>query len=451
MYLCNSFLEIKELNMKRNAYHQLLEWKNESRRKPLIVQGARQVGKTYLIREFGKNEFKNLVYLNFEKDNKLESIFENSLNPHEIMESISLLYGEKINADDTLIFFDEIQIAPRVLTSLKYFCEEASEYFVVAAGSLLGVSVGKESSFPVGKVSFLNMYPMSFTEYLQAAGEVLMSEKLLEWETDDALPEIIHSKLLWHLKMYLILGGMPEVVHSYIENKDISMARSIQKEILKAYERDFSKYANSVQAIKISEFWNSIPAQLAKENKKFKFSEIRKNVRAAMYEQTMEWLKKAGLVLITYNLNSPKLPLSAYTDYSKFKVYFHDVGLLAAMLNVSPDTILFDDAIFSEFKGAFIENYVAQELNCMGGSPLLYWSSGSDAEVDFILASAKKIFPVEVKSGLNRNIKSLRSYEMRFSPEIIFRLSPRNLTKSGNFCNIPLYGCNMLKKYMQLS
>jgi len=434
--------------MKRSAYNQLLAWKNNKFRKPLVVHGARQVGKTYLIREFGRNEYNDIIILNFEKDKNLESIFNHSLNPFQIIENISLVTGKKVFEKDTLLFFDEIQEVPKALTSLKYFCEEAPEFHIVAAGSLLGVSVGRQNSFPVGKVNFLNIYPMSFNEYLEASGEEILSKKILELTENESLPEIIHLKLLRYLKLYLITGGMPEVVQSYIDRKDIAEVRNIQKEILNAYQRDFSKYADSSQAIKISEFWNSIPGQLARENKKFKYNEIRKNARSSMYEQTMEWLKKAGLLLIAYNLVSPKMPLTAYSDLSKFKIYFHDVGLLSAMLKVSPDLILSDDAIFSEFKGALAENYVAQELNYMGTNPLFYWTSNSDAEVDFIVSSTDKIFPVEVKSGLNRNIKSLRSYEMKYSPELIFRLSPRNIYRSETFINLPLYACSVLKKYL---
>lgn len=433
--------------MKRIAYNDLISWKNNINRKPLVLQGARQVGKTYLVKEFGKREYKNLYYLNFEQDSNLASLFGSSLNPEDIINNISLYFGTKIIANDTLLFFDEIQIAPRVLTSLKYFKEQAPDFHIIAAGSLLGVSIGKEGSFPVGMVNFLTLYPMSFSEYLTEVGEDLFLDSLSSLEKPAPFPDGIHDKMLTHLKMYLFLGGMPEVIKEYGRNKDIQYARSIQTDILNAYERDFSKYTERNQAIKTSEFWNSIPGQLARENKKFKYQDIKKTARTNMYEQTIEWLRKAGLVHLTYNVETPKIPLSGYADFSKFKVYMHDVGLLAAKLNVSSDQIVKPDALFREFNGAFIENFIAQELASSGKNQLFYWTSRSDAEVDFLVESNQKIIPLEVKSGTSRNIKSLQSYASKYSPEKVFRTSPRNLIQSDNFINIPLYAINLLKRF----
>jgi predicted AAA+ superfamily ATPase len=430
--------------MKRSAYKYLLSWKSNLKRKPLILQGARQVGKTYLVEEFGKKEYKNYIYLNFEQDSILLTLFGESLSPEVIINNISLYIGKKIDADDTLIFFDEIQVAPRVLTSLKYFTEQAPQYQIIAAGSLLGVSIGKETSFPVGKVNFLMLYPMSFIEYLWAMNEELLADELEQIEKPNPLPEAIHYKLTGLLKLYLYLGGMPEVIQNYINDKDIHATRLIQKDIIEAYQRDFSKYTQRVQAIRTSEVWNSIPGQLAKDNKKFKYGDVKKNARASMYETTIEWLRKAGLVNVIYNNTTPKLPLSAYGDYSKFKLYFNDVGLLAAELNISSHLIVDPGSLFSEFKGAFIENFVAQELKVLGYDPLFYWTSKSDAEVDFLLEKNRKVFPLEVKSGLSRNIKSLRSYAVKYEPEKIYRISPRNLIKSDDFVNIPLYATNLL-------
>jgi uncharacterized protein len=430
--------------MERSAYNKLDDWKKSTNRKPLIVQGARQVGKTYLIKAFGKKEYSNFISLNFEQDKKLYSLFEKSLSPETIIDNISLYLGKQIIPEDTLLFFDEIQAAPAALTSLKYFYEEAPEFHIIAAGSLLGVSVGKENSFPVGKVNFMYLYPMSFMEYLKASGEELLAEKLGHIKSANPLPEIVHSKLTDLFKMYLYLGGMPEVVGSYLENKNIETVRVLQKEILQAYERDFSKYTTKSQAIKTMEFWNAIPGQLAKENKKFKYAEIRKGARSAIYEQTAEWLRGAGLINMVYNLETPKKPLSAYTDYSKFKVYLHDVGLLGAMLNITSDLIIEPDQLFKEFKGAFIENFVAQELMFYGQEKQYYWTSRGEAEVDFIIESNKGIYPVEVKSGTNRNLKSLRSYSNKYQPARVFRLSPRNLIQSEDFVNIPLYAINVL-------
>jgi len=432
--------------MKRSAYIDLISWKNSLNRKPLVLQGARQVGKTYLVKEFGKREYKNLYYLNFEQDPNLASLFDSSLNPEVLINNISLYIGTKIIAKDTLLFFDEIQIAPRVLSSLKYFREQAPDYHIIAAGSLLGVSIGKESSFPVGMVNFLTLYPMSFTEYLTEVGEYLFTESLSSSDIITPFPEGLHNKMLSHLKLYLFLGGMPEVIKDYSKNKNIVSARSIQRDILNAYEKDFSKYTEKNQAIRTSDFWNSIPNQLARENKKFKYQDIKKNARSNMYEQTIEWLRKAGLVHLAYNVETPKIPLSGYADFSRFKVYMHDVGLLAAKLNISSDQIVLPDVLFREYNGAFIENFIAQELASSGKDHLFYWTSRSDAEIDFLLESNQKIFPLEVKSGTSRNTKSLQSYASKYSPDKVFRTSPRNFIQSGKFVNIPLYATELLKR-----
>jgi predicted AAA+ superfamily ATPase len=425
--------------MQRHLYSKLLDWKQSNRRKPLVLQGARQVGKTWLINQFGKQEYKNYIYLNFEQNSDLRSLFQGNLQPQNIIENISLYLGKKVVAKDTLICFDEIQTTPTALTSLKYFQEQAPEYHIIAAGSLLGVEVGKKSSFPVGKVNFMTLYPLSFAEYLNALGEDLIIDKLVNTTNVEPLPELIHEKLLSHLKLFLFLGGMPEVLQNYIENKDIGIVREIQNEILEAYARDFSKYTDANQTIKISEFWKSIPFQLAKENKKFKYSEVRKRARAATFAQSIDWLKNAGLIHPTYNLKVPKVPISGYADYTKFKVYLLDTGLLAAMLNLSSQIIMQPNALFSEYNGAFVENYVATELVKSIDNELFYWTSGHAAEVDFVTEIDNKIYPIEVKSGMNRNLKSLNSYADKYKPEFIFRFSPRNSIQSSNFINLSLY------------
>ncbi|MEA1986218.1 MAG: AAA family ATPase [Candidatus Marinimicrobia bacterium] len=425
--------------MKRQIYNQLLAWKQSKRRKPLLLQGARQVGKTYIINQFGKSEYKKIIYLNFEQNPELESLFTNELYPQKIIENIGIYFKQKITSAETLIFFDEIQVVPKVITSLKYFYEQAPDYHIISAGSLLGVSVSKKTSFPVGKINFMMLYPMNFTEYLTACNEGLLVKKLQNIKKIEAFPDIIHKKLLTHLKKYMFLGGMPEVLQNYFDNKNISSARQIQNEILEAYKRDFSKYTSKSQAIKTSEVWNSVPYQLAKENKKFKYSDVRKNSRSSIYEQTIEWLKNAGLINVTYNISVPKLPLSGYANYLKFKLYMHDTGLLGAMLNLSQKIILKPTKLFREYNGAFTENFVATELVTGGLNNLYYWSSKSEAEVDFVIQKEDKIFPIEVKSGMSRNIKSLRSYADKYNPELMFRLSPRNFIKSDNFINLPLY------------
>ena len=434
--------------MERSIKIELNSWLKDEYRKPLIIQGARQVGKTHAIKKFGETEFSQTLYLNFEQDPELVKLFQGNLSPKVILENISLFFGKTIDAKTTLLFFDEIQIAPEALTSLKYFYEQAPEHFIIAAGSLLGVSVGKESSFPVGKVNFLTMHPLTFNEYLFALGEDLLAEKIKDLENVKELPKVIHDKLLQRYKFYLFLGGMPEVVQHYINNKDVNKVRQIQNDILKAYEQDFSKYAAAKQAIKTSEVWNSIPYQLAKENKKFKYGDVRKKARSSTFELTIEWLKKAGLINLAYQISTPKIPLPGYTDYSKFKVYMLDTGLLGAMLNVHSNIVIYPDKIFTEYNGAFIENFVAGQLIGLGQRQLHYWSSASDAEVDFLIEGNGKVFPIEVKSGTNRNIKSLRSYENKYKPQNIYRLSQREYAQTDSFINVPLYAVEAFIKFL---
>lgn len=424
--------------MQRVLYHQLLDWKNNNRRKPLLLQGARQAGKTYLINQFGQAEYANYVYLNFEQTPALKTLFTDDLRPAKIIENIGLYLGQKITATDTLICFDEIQNAPIALTSLKYFKEQAPEFHIIAAGSLLGVQLGKSSSFPVGKVNFMTLYPLSFAEYLRAIGAEMLLEKIGEpWR--QSIPDLLHEKLLEHLRMFLYVGGMPEVVQHYINHQDIAVVREIQNEIVEAYQRDFSKYTNATQAIRLQEFWTSVPYQLARENKKFKYSDVRKKARASTFEQTIEWLQQAGLIQIAYQLRTPKLPLSGYADLSMFKIYLHDTGLLGAKLGLTSDIITRPNALFVEYNGAFIENYVATELVKNYTTELFYWRSRGQAEVDFVIQHHQQILPIEVKSGLGRNTKSLRDYATKYEPTKIFRTSPRNFMQSDIFTNLPLY------------
>ena len=433
--------------MKRILYQQLLTWKSQANRKPLLLQGARQVGKTYLLKEFAGKEYQDCAYFNFEQTPELSSLFESSLNPGILIEALGAFIGRKIEPGSTLIFFDEIQAFPRALTSLKYFCEEAPEYHIAAAGSLLGVSVGKTSSFPVGKVTFMTLYPMNFFEYLTALGEHMLLKLLEEKKLTEPLPEIFHDKLNRLFKYYLYIGGMPEAVQNYINNKDIEQVRRIQKDILGAYERDFSKYSTPDEAIRVSEIWRSIPVQLARENKKFKYSDVIKGGRAARLETAIEWLRKAGLIYLVYNIKTPKVPLSGYTDRSKFKIYLLDSGLLGAMLEVESQAIILGDKLFSEYNGAFIENYVAEELLAhVDTESIYYWTSASEAEVDFVLSKAGNIFPLEVKSGLSGKAKSLRVYAGKYHPLNVFRTSPRNFTENGDLINIPLYAVSLLSQ-----
>jgi predicted AAA+ superfamily ATPase len=436
--------------MKRLKYSELIKWKSSPKRKPLILEGARQVGKTFLVNQFAKNEYSDLVYLNFEHNPKLKTLFEESLDPHTILRNINLLSGKKAEENKSLIFFDEIQVLPTVLTSLKYFYEQAPEYHIIAAGSLLGVSINKQDGFPVGKVNFMRLYPMNFAEFLLARGNELLLNELDNKDDFYAIPEALHDKLNRELKMYLFLGGMPEVVQDYINNSDIVSAREIQKDILMAYQHDFSKYTSKSQALKTTEFWKSVPYQLSKENKKFKYKDVKKNARASTYEQTIEYLNSAGLINISYNVSTPKIPLSAYADYSKFKVFMLDTGLLGAMLDVSSEIILQPTAIFSEYNGAFIESFVASELKAANHEALYYWTSKSEAELDFILQYNNTIIPLEVKSGMSRKLKSLKSYTDKYSPDLAIRISPRNFSSANSFVNIPLYSVFAIFNYLKL-
>ncbi|MCK4764173.1 MAG: ATP-binding protein [Candidatus Aminicenantes bacterium] len=431
--------------MKRFLYKDLLTWKSQDSRKPLLLQGARQVGKTYLLKEFAEREYENCAYFNFEQTPEVGALFESSLDPAVLIESLSAFAGRKIKPGSTLIFFDEIQAFPRAITSLKYFCEEAPGYHVVSAGSLLGVSVGKRAGFPVGKVNFMTLYPMSFLEYLTAVGQDMLLTLLEEKKSAEPLTGVLHEKLIRLFKYYLYIGGMPEVVQSYISNRDIEKVGELQREILQAYERDFSKYSSAAEAINVSDVWRSIPAQLARENKKFKYSDVKKGGRAARFETAIEWLRKAGLIYVVYHIKTPKLPLAGYIDRSKFKIFLLDPGLLCALLDVPPRVIVLGDRLFSEYSGAFTENYVAGELvSSMDSDKIFYWTSKSEAEVDFVFSAEGSIFPLEVKGGLSRRTKSLRVYAQKYQPAEVFRTSPRNFTKDGDLVNIPLYAVSLL-------
>jgi predicted AAA+ superfamily ATPase len=434
--------------MKRELYKGLLKWKNGKNRKPLVLQGARQVGKTYLVKQFAQQEYDQFIHLNFEKNPELKEVFNKNLVPQTIINELGFLFGKKIKQESTLIFFDEIQASEQALKSLKYFHEDAPEYHIIAAGSLLGVAVNKERSFPVGKVTFLEMYPLSFSEYLIAFGDEMLQERIANMKKADELPEIIHNKLLNHFKLYLFLGGMPEVLQNYLNNNNIASARRIQNDIIKAFENDFSKYTTRPQTIKNMEVWNSIPTQLAKENKKFKYSAVKNKARASNYELAIDWLKRTGLVNISYNIATAKLPLAGYTKESKFKLFLLDTGLLGAMLKLGSDIIIKPQQLFKEYNGAFIENFVAMELSKVNDRKLFYWTSRGEAEVDFIIQQNNEIYPLEVKSGTSKNLKSLRSYEQKYQPKYIIRTSPRNYFQQDEFINIPLYAVSSVYNFI---
>jgi predicted AAA+ superfamily ATPase len=425
--------------MKRDIYTQLDAWKQSARRKPLVLNGARQVGKTYALKHFGQTSYEKVAYLNFEKDEKLCQYFEGTLDPKELIKIIDIHTEIDIEPHNTLIIFDEIQECPKALNSLKYFCEEANEYHVVAAGSLLGVKTAGEKGFPVGKVNFLHMYPLTFFEFLSASGHEKTRQFLEEYAVFEPLPNPVHEKLLQLLKFYFFIGGMPEAVAEYVKTEKLSVVREIQLEILNAYERDFAKHAPPNEIMKIMTVWKQVHRQLAKENKKFIFAAIRKSARGRDYEEAIQWLSDAGLIHKSYLVGSPKFPLSAYANNDIFKIFLADVGLLGAQSNLSPQAIIEGDLLFTEFKGALTENYVAQELIAAKNKETYYWESEGQAEIDFLLEGEHEIYPLEVKSGASQKKKSLLVYNQKYAPSKLTRVTTMNLKHNGDIYNYPLY------------
>lgn len=423
--------------MKRFIMKQLVDWKNSLDRKPLILKGARQVGKTYILKEFGENNYENVAYFNFDHDDGLKELFSNTKNPIRIIEQLSIANGKKISPGTTLIIFDEIQECPNALNSLKYFCEEANEYHVACAGSLLGIRLSK-TSFPVGKVEFLNLYPMSFSEFLIADGSENLVEYMKGISNIEKIPSIFESQLIEKLKIYYIVGGMPEVVYSWINEKDIEKVNKIQENILLSYEEDFSKHIDAAEANKVSLIWNGIPSQLARENKKFVYQIVKDGARAREYESALNWLNDANLICKCYSVTKCAFPLKAYTDLSSFKIYMNDVGLLRKMANLDSSIILDGNKLFEEFKGAFTENYVANTLNYLFDSAPYYYTFDRN-EIDFVLQIKNEIIPIEVKSDKSTNNSSLTKYNLKNINNYSYRFSLNNLTKDEKIINIPLY------------
>ena len=423
--------------MKRYITEKLVEWKNSKERKPLILKGARQVGKTYILKEFGENNYDNVAYFNFDHDDGLASLFLNTKDPRRIIEQLSLVNGSKINPSSTLIIFDEIQECPNALNSLKYFCEEASSYHVACAGSLLGIRLSK-TSFPVGKVDFLNLYPMTFSEFLEADHLESLVEVMKQTKEIKEIPAIFESKLIEKLKIYYIVGGMPEVVYSWVNDKDIEKVNKIQKNILLSYENDFSKHIDIKEANKVSLIWNGIPSQLARENKKFVYQVIKEGARAREYENALNWLNDADLISKCYLVNKCAFPLRGYQDLSAYKIYMNDIGLLRRMADLDSSILLEGNKLLLEFKGAFTENYVANVLKYLYGEAPNYYTFDRN-EIDFVIQRKNKIIPIEVKSDKSTNHNSLTKYNSSNDNEFSFRFSLNNLSKDGKIINIPLY------------
>ncbi len=427
--------------MKRFAISQLTAWKNSANRKPLVIRGARQVGKTWLMKEFGKTEFKNFVYINFDSNSDMANLFEGSLQISRLIAGLQIYSGQKITTD-TLLIFDEIQEVPRALSSLKYFCEEAPEYAVISAGSLLGVAMHKGTSFPVGKVDFLDLFPLSFTEFLNATGNENLVD-LLE-SGDWQLITSFKNKYIELLRYYYFIGGMPEAVQTFIDENDFNAVRRVQQNILTAYEQDFSKHAPVETVPRIRMVWQSIPSQLAKENRRFVYGALRKGARAKDFELAIQWLKDCGLIQQVIRLSKPSLPLPAYADEG-FKMFLSDVGLLGAMSGLDATTLLHGNAFFNEFKGALTEQYVALELRCSLGLTPCYWSAEhATAEVDFVFQYKSGIYPVEVKAEENLKAKSLKVYSDKYTPAISIRTSMSDYRNEEWLLNLPLYGISQI-------
>ena len=432
--------------MKRFIFDELLKWKESKYRKPLILKGARQIGKTYILKKFGEENYEGVAYFNFDHDEDLQNIFVNTKSPKRILEQLSFIYGKAILPEKTLIIFDEIQECPNALNSLKYFQEEANEYHIACAGSLLGIRLS-HTSFPVGKVDFLNMYPMTFSEFLIADNCENLVEYMKSIKTIEKIPEIFFNQLEEKLKAYFIIGGMPEAVNVWVNEKNIELVNHVQENILRAYESDFSKHTQNSEANKISIIWNSVPSQLAKENKKFLYQVIKEGARAREYENALNWLNDANLIYKIYNITKPDFPLKAYHDLSSFKIYMNDVGLLRRMANLDSKIVIEGDRLFEEFKGAFTENYILTMLNYVFDEVPNYFTFDRN-EIDFVIQYKNKIIPIEVKSNKSTKNISLSKYNQKYDNEISVRFSMNNLNKDEKVLNIPLFLTEYIKNLM---
>lgn len=434
--------------MKRFVIESLINWKNNPNRKPLILKGVRQCGKTYILKEFGKEHYENVAYFNFEEDKALSRVFDNDFDIERIIFELGVISKSKIEQEKTLIIFDEVQECSRALTSLKYFNENGSGYHLACAGSLLGISLNKDNSFPVGKVDFINLYPMSFYEFLIATGNENLYDYLKQFNKR-TISEAISPKIENLLKQYYVVGGMPEVVMSWINNGDINEVERIQQQILSSYELDFVKHANIRDFPKLSAIWKSIPSQLARPNNKFMFSQVKQGSRAKDLEDALIWLIDAGLIYKVSKVEKPNIPLSSYADYSFFKIYLSDVGLLRKLANVPPEVVLDQSNIYSEFKGAMAENFVLNELVKSLEQIPFYWTSDNSAEVDFIVQIASNVVPIEVKSEKNVKAKSLGVFIDKYQPKYAVKTSLKSEIGGNKITQIPLYSISGLIDYIK--
>ncbi len=431
--------------MKRNQLKLLKLWKNRNDRKPLILNGARQVGKTWLIKEFGKAEYQSVAYINFEDNLNFRKIFDEGFDIPRILQGIQAATGIKPELGNTLIFFDEIQLSPRALTSLKYFNENANSYHIACAGSMLGIALANQSSFPVGQVEFIDLYPLNFEEFLEASGEdeLLKMLQAKDW----SLIKVFASRFSNLLRTYYFTGGMPEVVADYLKNNSFEQVRTIQNNILRTYELDFSKHAPGRIVPRIRMLWDSIPSQLAKENRKFIYNAVKPGSRAKEFELALHWLIDAGLIHKINNVSAPKLPLKAYEDLDSFKLFLLDIGLLLAKADLESAQVITHSEKVIEFKGAYTEQYVLQQLKTTYLKKAYYWSSSNQkSEIDFLVEGNKNIWPIEVKASENLQSKSLRVYYEKYKPPFAIRTSMSDFRIQDWLMNIPLYGINQLPK-----
>jgi len=422
--------------MKRDIINKFTEWKNKGNRQPLILTGARQVGKTWAMKEFGAENFKKSAYISLDNNPNMKNLFENSVHPDELLPFLNAEAGVEIDSE-TLVIFDEIQEVPKALTALKYFFEERPDIAIIAAGSTLGVSLHNGVSFPVGKVEFMTLQPMSFAEFLDALSETQLRNAI---ETKNyVLLDSFHEKLIGLVKQYMLIGGMPEVVAEFVKTRGFGETRKIQQKLLMSYEKDFSKYTNAEMATKLGLLWRSVPAQLSKENKKFIYGVVKTGSRARDFEVAIQWLADSSLIYKAGRISNPSLPLKSYEEFGIFKMFLHDIGLLCAMSGVSEKIILEANSIFKEFKGALAEQFICQELLTLGKEPF-YWSvENSQAEIDFLIQQEDKIIPIEVKSGVNLQAKSLKVYIEKFKPSVALRVSLANYKISDNIIDLPIY------------
>lgn len=429
--------------MYRIAIEKLRTWKESKHRKPLIIEGARQVGKTWLMKEFGKQAYANTVYINFDSNSRMAELFDSDLDTERLIMGIELYVGYKINPDNSLLIFDEVQEVPRALAALKYFCENAPQYHIVCAGSLLGIALHQGTSFPVGKVDFLKLYPLSFKEFLMAINKTRFAELL---DTRDfQMITSFKQTYIDALKQYYFVGGMPEAVQSFAEDKDFNEVREIQKRILLAYEQDFSKHAPNEIVPRLRMLWNSIPSQLAKENKKFIYGLVREGARAKDYETALMWLSDCGLVHKISRINKVGAPLRAYEDLKAFKLFIVDIGLLGCMVGLRQRTLLDGNELFVEFKGALTEQYVCQQLKTLRDVDVYYYTNDrGSCEIDFIVDTGEQIVPVEVKAEMNLRAKSLKVYQEKFSPELSVRTSMADYKEEDWLINLPLYAIDQI-------